>query len=123
MEEVVGVAYILWVARVRGGGTTKEGLDNSIVLGVACRGGRGLSVLSMVVGVPVGDKGDVIRRSWTGLAVDMLRAGAGQSPYSPTYLAVNAMEKPEHGHVTEELISPLQKSRKWPPCPAQPDHT
>lgn len=44
MEEVVGVAYILWVARVRGGGTTKEGLDNSIVLGVACRGGRGLSV-------------------------------------------------------------------------------
>lgn len=123
MEEVVGVAYILWVARVRGGGTTKEGLDNSIVLGVACRGGRGLSVLSMGVGVPVGDKGDVIRRSWTGLAVDMLRAGAGKSPYSPTYLAVNAMEKPKHGHVTEELISPWQKPRKWPPCPAQPDHT
>lgn len=51
MTEAAGVAYILWAGRGAGSGRTKEGLDNSIVLGVACQGGRGLfGCLSIGVG-------------------------------------------------------------------------
>lgn len=99
------MAYILWAGREGGGGRTKEGLDNSIVLVVACQGGRGLFGCRWGW-VVVGDKGHGTTRPWTGLAVDMLRAGAGQNPYSTTYLAVNDMERPEHNQATEELISP-----------------